>query len=325
MPAPRATAAHASVVFLRIPDYAQTPVAEQVRLKDRLEGKVATALAGLDEARRVVLEAPDGCAVVVLGDPAAALRFARRAAAGEEGVRVAGGLSHGPVRVAEGGTTPIVLGDGIAAAQAVAGFATTGRVAATREFRDALERAAPSHAWHLAPAGTHSDARDRSYEIFLADQQAATSRRRRSFFSLGAVALAILATGFAIRMAREPAVQPRVAAAAKPAARPAPSAPPPVVAARPEPNTAPSATATLKLDIKPQGEIFVDGVSKGRSPPLASLSIPPGKHLIEIRRAGASPISLRVEAGPGEELMIRHSFAAPAPKSAWRKFFDQFK
>ena len=35
--------------------------------------------------------------------------------------------------------------------------------------------------------------------------------------------------------------------------------------------------------------------------------------------------SKTVEAGPGEELMIRHSFAAPAPKSAWRKFFDQFK
>ena len=67
---PRPTAAHASVVFLKIPEFSQHPVSEQVRLKDRLEGKVAAALACLEEGQRIVLEAPDGAAVVVLGDPA---------------------------------------------------------------------------------------------------------------------------------------------------------------------------------------------------------------------------------------------------------------
>src|SRR5687768_5988618 len=112
MAAPRATAAHASVVFLKIPEYSQTPVAEQVRLKDRLEGRLASALAGIAEARRIVLEAADGAAVVVLGDPVAALRVARRSSAGE-GLNVAAGISHGPVRVAEGGSSPLVLGDAI--------------------------------------------------------------------------------------------------------------------------------------------------------------------------------------------------------------------
>ena len=75
--AARSSAAHASVVFLKIPEYSQQPVTEQVRLKDRLEGVVAAALAGVEARSRVVLEAPDGAAVVILGDPAAALELAQ--------------------------------------------------------------------------------------------------------------------------------------------------------------------------------------------------------------------------------------------------------
>jgi hypothetical protein len=105
------------------------------------------------------------------------------------------------------------------------------------------------------------------------------------------------------------------ASVAKPTPAPVASAPPPA-------NVAP---ATLRLDIKPQGEIYIDGATKGKSPPLTSIQIAPGRHKIEIRRAGSSPLVLQVEAGPGEELSIRHSFAPPAAKSAWRRFFDQFK
>ena len=65
----RASAAHASVVFLKITGFAQEPVGEQALLKERLEGAVAAGLDGIDEAARIVLEAPDGAVVVVLGDP----------------------------------------------------------------------------------------------------------------------------------------------------------------------------------------------------------------------------------------------------------------
>jgi len=330
MPTSRATAAHASVVFLKLAGYAQTPVAEQVRLKDRLEGRLAAALAGVTEARRIVLEAADGAAVVVLGDPVAALRIARRSSAGE-GLDVTAGISHGPVRVAEAADAPLVLGDAITVADAVAGFAPPGRVAATREFREALVRASPSHAWYLAPAGTHSDARERSHEVFLADERTAADRRRRVALAVGAIATVIVGLGFAARLlVAEP--RPAVAAsttsgrsaAAKPA-EPTRSREPP--RSEPAAPAAPAAAAlaTLKLDIKPSGEVLVDGVAKGRSPPLASLQIPAGKHRIEVRRPGSSAVVLHVDAGAGEELTIKHSFAAPPPKSAWRKFFDQFK
>ncbi len=313
---PRSTAAHASVVFLKIPEFAQNPVSEQVRLKDRLEGKVAAALAGLEESRRIVLEAPDGAAVVVLGDPAAALRFARASSAGGDGVPVAAGISHGPVRVAEGGVSPVVLGDGLAVADAVAGLAPQGRIAATREFRDALARAAPAQAWHLAPAGMQNDARDRSHELFLADEKTAAVRRRRAFLALAAAFAGIVAIGIVARTGLEDARKPAaLASPAQPAKR--------AEATKPAP--APPALATLRLEIRPQGEVMIDGVAKGKSPPLVSLQVPPGRHRIEVRRPGASALVLQVDAGPREELTIKHSFPAPPPKSAWRKFFDQFK
>jgi hypothetical protein len=178
MSSSRPTAAHASVVFLKIPQLSTHPVTEQVRLKDRLEGVLSTALTGLDAQRRIVLEAPDGAAVIVLGDPEGALRLARRAVAGEAGRQLAVGVTHGPVRVTEGGTAPMVLGDGIGVAGTVAAFAPPGRVAATREFREALDRVSPSTARRLAPAGMQNDARDRAYEVFLDDGSRAASQRR---------------------------------------------------------------------------------------------------------------------------------------------------
>jgi len=312
---PRPTAAHASVVFLKIPEFSQSPVSEQVRLKDRLEGKVAAALACLEEGQRIVLEAPDGAAVVVLGDPAAALRFARASSVGGDGVPIAAGISHGPVRVAEDGASAAVLGDGLAVADAVAGLAPQGRIAATREFRDALARAAPAQAWHLAPAGMQNDARERSHELFLADEKTAGVRRRRAFLALAAAFAGIVAMGIVARMSLEDARRPGARATlAQPEKR--------VEAAKPP---APPALATLRLDIRPQGEVLVDGVAKGKSPPLVSLQVPPGRHRIEVRRPGASALVLQVDAGPGEELTIKHSFPLPPPKSAWRKFFEQFK
>jgi hypothetical protein len=174
--------------------------------------------------------------------------------------------------------------------------------------------------------GAQSDARDRSHDLFLADDAAAASRRRRSLATIGAACLAIVAAGIGMRMWLREA---RVPAPAATVSRPAPQSP--VSPASPGVPAGPAAAAlaTLRLDIKPQGEIFVDGVSKGKTPPLTSIQIAPGKHRIEIRHTRASPLVLQVDAGPGEELSIRHSFTPPPTlqqqKSVWRRFLDQFK
>ena len=69
----------ASVVFLRIQDFARRPASEQARLRAQLEAVVAVTTAELEPASRIVLEASDGTAVVVLQDPRGALRLAERA------------------------------------------------------------------------------------------------------------------------------------------------------------------------------------------------------------------------------------------------------
>src|SRR5436309_6142263 len=76
-----AAATLASVVFLKIQEFARRPVQEQARLRAQLEAVVAVTTAELAPASRIVLDAADGAAIVVLGDPKGALRLAERALA----------------------------------------------------------------------------------------------------------------------------------------------------------------------------------------------------------------------------------------------------
>src|SRR5260221_5783308 len=66
----------ASVVFLKIQEFARRPVSEQARLRAQLEAVVAVTMADFEPAGRVVLEASDGAAIVGLSDPQGALRLA---------------------------------------------------------------------------------------------------------------------------------------------------------------------------------------------------------------------------------------------------------
>src|SRR5438128_271850 len=66
----------ASVVFLRIQDFARRAASEQTRMRAQLEAVVAVTVAELDPAGRVVLEAADGAVIVVLRDAKGALRLA---------------------------------------------------------------------------------------------------------------------------------------------------------------------------------------------------------------------------------------------------------
>jgi class 3 adenylate cyclase len=86
-------------------------------------------------------------------------------------------------------------------------------------------------------------------------------------------------------------------AAAKPEAAPPPAAPAPEAAA-----------GLLQLSILPWGEVFVNGKSRGVSPPLRSLELPPGAHTIEVRNTTFPAHTRRVEVRSGEPVRIRHQF-----------------
>ena len=74
-------------------------------------------------------------------------------------------------------------------------------------------------------------------------------------------------------------------------------------------STAPAAAVgTVSLDIKPWGNIVVDGISKGASPPMKRLTLPPGPHTIEIQNPAGPTISRSVEVIAGKSVSVRHTF-----------------
>jgi serine/threonine protein kinase len=159
---------------------------------------------------------------------------------------------------------------------------------------------------------------------------------------LGSAAYLLMAGGDSVTPARVdgPSVKPAPPIEAKP--EPAPAPPPPVAAdapvpspvsppapapIEPSPNVAnpnvapvigvqpggekPADTAVLgKVDlrIKPWGNISVDGVAKGASPPTMSLQLSPGTHTIEIQNPAGPTVTKTVEVIPGKATVVRHSF-----------------
>ena len=270
----------ASVIFMRIAEFSRLPVAEQAKLKANLDSLLTYSLGALSAEGRIVLDATDGNAIVVLESPGAALQTAERALAASAGLPFCIGINHGPVRAAPGDPKAAALiGDGLLAAITAAEFSMPGRLLATRAFRDALEAGAPQRAQGLVAAGVFTDSRVRSHEMFAFDASAARRRRRR-LLAWGALGVcAILAAGYGARLLRLEALR----------------------AAQP---------AVILLEIRPQGEIFIDGVARGKSPPLTQIEVKAGAHKIEVRNGTFTPLERDVNLEPGETTTIAHRFAA---------------
>ena len=194
----------ASVVFLRIQDFARRPASEQARLRAQLEAVIAVTAAEIPPVRRLALEASDGAAVVILGRPLAALRLAKRAlGAGAAGLPLSAGLDHGALQLAGRKGAEAMTGDGIAVAAAVAEFAGPARLFASRAFRDAVADAEPGAEVALVAAGSFKDAGLRTHEVFAADEAAPARRRRRYAFASFLLVVALLGGGIATRVSHE--------------------------------------------------------------------------------------------------------------------------
>ena len=66
-------------------------------------------------------------------------------------------------------------------------------------------------------------------------------------------------------------------------------------------------TGSVSLAITPWGEVFVDGRSKGVSPPLSRLTLSPGAHRIEIRN-GEDHHVVTIQVNADKEAKVRHRF-----------------
>lgn len=287
------TPSHVSVIVLKLQEFTRRPVADQTRLKAQIEALVALAIQLLPAADRIVLDAPDGVAVVVLGTPKDALDLAERAQAAAADLPVCIGVNHGPVKPAADTLRGFgLVGDGLAASMTLANVATPGRILASRPFHEALQAYAPGRAVDLSSAGAFTDLSVRTYELFTLDRQAAPARRRR-LIALGTLSvIGILGLGFAARGLRHAIMSP----------------------------------AILEFNITPRGDVFIDGVLKGKTPPLQRLEIRPGRHSIEVRNSPYPPLTLEVNVASAEEMRITHSFTAPRsadePKSVREHFRD---
>jgi hypothetical protein len=268
-------------VFLGIPEFAQKPVAEQARLRAHLDRVVGAAATPLMDANRIVLDSPDGAAIVVLGDPQAALEAALRACVTDEEKLLCVVVNRGPVALTGGASNDSVLiGDGIDAASIIAGFVPAGKMLVSRSFRDALNVAAPACAASFHRAGIFTDENLREHELFSHDSAAAARRSRRVLAYAALACVGILAIGGVARLALQ-----SLAASRQP--------------------------AILVFDIRPQGEIYLDGVMKGKAPAVTRLQVAPGMHAIEVRNGKYPPFVAEVNLNPGEQMDVKHSFIAP--------------
>lgn len=108
------------------------------------------------------------------------------------------------------------------------------------------------------------------------------------------------------------------AAAAPNQMPPAPSAETPAAAQTP-PAEAPAAATDeaakpkpvpvlVRLDIRPWGEVWINGVARGISPPVKELKLIPGKYQVVLRNADLPPYRVTLEVKAGKPAVISHVF-----------------
>ena len=76
-------------------------------------------------------------------------------------------------------------------------------------------------------------------------------------------------------------------------------------AAEPKPGLPP---ATLVFAVSPWGEIFVNGKSRGVTPPMKSLKLDPGKYKIEVRNTTFPVYAENFDLKARDEVTVRHKF-----------------
>ena len=292
----------ASILVLSIQAYSKRAVGEQLALRARLNAAVAPAISHVAPADRIVVDTTDGAAIVFLGDPVDTLAAASALPTlpAEAALPAGGGLNRGPVQLAETEHTLGVVGDGIEVAETLAGFAERGQIVASRSFRDAADSTGATA--RFQPLGSRTDAGVRAHEIYLLQplagpaapvSPARRSIRPRAVIAASALAAALVVAGFAAREVRE------------------------VVEAKRRPGV-------IRLAVRPAADVIVDSTYKGMAPPLTSLEVPPGRHTVELKRAGHPTRNVQIELRPGEQIELQHTFfekpkTAPRPKTFWER------
>lgn len=331
------SAAACSIVVIEMIGYPDKPVAEQAQMRLRFNQLLGTALAGVRQEARIVLDTADGAAITFIEDPDDALRCAARArdavmTAGTAALTLRSGIHCGPVMlIGEPGMPPNLVGDGLGVAQRVAGFAGVGRVFASRAFVDALASRHDAYRQLFEPAGVRTDAQLREHEVFILPDGPLPDRPGSppdgGFVSsepsmpplAGLLARPPLATALAVAAILLVAVVIRAALPGQDdtAANDGHAGvvqTPGAATLGPDRDVEGGEPAdavrlgTLRVNVLPWGEVSLGGADHGAAPPEREIMLAPGLHVLEIRNPAFAPHKQQVEVRAGEETRIRHDF-----------------
>jgi len=243
-------------------------------------------------------------------------------------------VNLGPVRLVKDLNGQMnIIGDGINVAQRVMSFARPGQLLVSRSFYEVVSCLSRDYLNLFRHEGSRTDKHVREHEVYSVVGGTPTTRRlahtesqilardggwlagsgplgfRRSALMAAPLAFLLLVGG---GVAARSMIDAEPAPAAKPKARIAAlerKAPPAERPAPPEkPAPAASGPGRLELAVLPWGEVLIDGKSRGVSPPLRTLEIPPGSHTIELRNSTFPSHVEKIDVKPGEAVRIRYRF-----------------
>lgn len=91
-------------------------------------------------------------------------------------------------------------------------------------------------------------------------------------------------------------------------AAPAPELAPPAAAAQDETPKPKPVPVQVRLDIRPWGEVWINGIARGISPPVKEVRLIPGKYQVVLRNADLPPYRATLEVKAGKPTVISHVF-----------------
>lgn len=77
-------------------------------------------------------------------------------------------------------------------------------------------------------------------------------------------------------------------------------------------NKATAETGEVRVQVQPWAEVWVDGKKYGVSPPLLHITLPVGKHALELRNANLAPYKRAVTVNAQKPITVEHRFTAEA-------------
>jgi Adenylate and Guanylate cyclase catalytic domain/PEGA domain len=236
------------------------------------------------------------------------------------------GVNLGPVRLGKDLNGQMnIIGDGINVAQRVMSFSDPGQLLVSRSFYEVVSCLSRDYMNLFRHEGSRTDKHVREHEVYSVVGGAPMARRVAQTESmvhardggwlagmgpLGLRRSALIAAPLAFFLVVGAAVAARTMFDSSTVAHKRT----PVAEGKSEKKItarlekAPAESGRLELAVAPWGEVLVDGKSKGVSPPLRTLDIPPGSHTIEIRNSTFPSHVAKVNVKAGEAITIRHRF-----------------